>query len=263
MLEIATYETRRRARGSVVLGVLLAILGAFVVAFFPSVAQSGPELQTYIENLPPAFRAAFGVESFATLGGFLATELYQFGWVILLGLYFAYRAGSVVAGDVESGRMDLLLSAPVSRRRLVGEKFLSLVLPAVVVNVIAFAAVAISVAVIGETVSLVDLAMVHVLSVPYLLSCAAIGLLLSVVTQDADLAQRGGLGAIIGLFLLDTIASTSDFEWAGALSPSRYYDPTAILVSGEYDLLGALVLTAAAVLLVVVSREWFRRVDVQ
>lgn len=261
---LAAYESRRRVKGALAVSAGLSLLGLMMVAFFPSVKESGADLQAYVESLPPAFREAFGVEAFTTMGGFLASELYQFGWVLLLGLYFAYRAGSIVAGDVERDRMDTLLATPLSRTSVVLEKFASLLVPIVVVNVVSFVAVYGGILAVGERIDVVDLAMVHVLSVPYLLTTAALGLLLSVAFQRTDLAQRGALGLVFALFLVETVAaSVEDLADLALVSPTHYYDPTAILVHSEYDLAGAGILVAAAVALVVASVLWFRRADVQ
>lgn len=261
---LAAYEARRRVKGSLYLGVGMAVLGVMMVAFFPSVQESGADLQAYVESLPPAFREAFGVEAFTTIGGFLATELYAFGWVILLGLYFAYRAGGMIAHDVERGRMDTLLSTPMSRAGVVFETFSSLLVPIVTVNVVAFAAVYGGILAVGETIAVLDLVMVHALSIPYLLAAAAIGLAFSVTLQRADLAERAALGTVFALFLVESVASTvEDLEWIAHVSPTYYYDPTAILVHGEYDLLGAGILLAAAAVIVGASVLWFRDADVR
>jgi len=265
MLDIARYEAERKLTGVLALAVLLAAMSLLFVGLFPSIASSGADLDAYMESLPPAMQAAFGATgafSIATIEGFLAVELYQFFWVLLLGIYLAYQAGGLIAGDVERDRMDMLLAAPVSRRRVVVEKFLSLVPGVLAVNLVVGTAVYATVVAIGESISLSDLAAVHLLSVPYLLACAGIGLALSVVASDADLAKRGGLGAIFGLFLLDTVSSSADVGWLGALSPTRYYDPTAVLVTGEYDWAGAAVLLAGTAALVAASAWWFRRRDV-
>lgn len=263
MLEIAAFETRRRVKGGLALAGLLSALGAMMVAFFPSVEESGAEFEAYIESLPPVFREAFGVEAFTTVGGFLAAELYQFGWVILLGLYFAYRAGSLVAGDVDRGRMDLLLAAPVTRARVVTEKYLSLLGPMVLANAVPLAVVYGGLVAIGESIDVARLVAVHALSLPYLLACAGIGLALSVTVHDADTAQRAALGAVFGLFMVESVTGPTDVDWLGRVSPTYYYDPTDILVRGDYGLVGAAVLLAAAVALVVASREVFRRIDVE
>jgi len=218
-----------------------------------------------MESLPPAMRAAFGATgafSIATIEGFLAVELYQFFWVLMLGIYAAYVAGGLVAGDVERDRMDVLLAAPVRRRRVVVEKFLSLVPVVVAVNLVVGVVVYATVLAIGETIPLTDLAVAHLLSIPYLLACGAIGLVLSVVFDESDTAKRGGLGAIFGLFLLETVSQSADVGWLGAVSPTRYYDPTAILVGSDYDWLGGGILLAGTAALVAASAWWFRRKDI-
>jgi ABC-2 type transport system permease protein len=98
--------------------------------------------------------------------------------------------------------------------------------------------------------------------VPYLLVCTGIGLVLSVVLDRADLAQRGGIAAVFGLFLLDTVTVGTDFEWLGALSPTRYFEPVEVLVDGTYDVVGALLLLAAALALLLASELLFRTRDI-
>ncbi|PSQ45684.1 ABC transporter permease [Halobacteriales archaeon SW_6_65_15] len=266
MFDIAEYESERRIKGALVVAVLLGVLSVLFVSLFPSIASSGVDFEAYMESLPPALQAAFGASgglAITTIEGFLAVELYQFFWVLMLGIYLAYQAGGLIAGDVERGRMDVLLAAPVFRRRVVVEKFLSLVPGVVVVNLVVGLLVYGAVVVIGESISVADLAMAHLLSIPYLLACGAIGLLLSVLTDDSDVAKRGGLGVIFGLFLLESIGESADLGWLGAISPTRYYDPTAILVSGEYDWAGAAILLAGTAGLVALSAWWFSRKDIE
>ncbi|MFC7175827.1 ABC transporter permease subunit [Halosegnis marinus] len=260
---LLAYESRRRLRESLVVAAGMAVLAVMMVAFFPSVQDSGADLQAYVDSLPPAFSEAFGIEAFTTMGGFLAAELYAFGWVILLGLYLAYRGGGLVAADVETGRMDSLLAAPVSRGRVVVEAYASLLVPVVVVNVVGFVVVYAGVLAVGESIDLARLAMVHLLSVPYLLACGAIGLLLSVTLQRRGAAEKGGLGLAFGLFLAETVASTAGYDWVSWLAPSGYYDPTAILVRGEFAVAESALLLGVTAVLVALAVLRFRRADIR
>ncbi|MFC6836000.1 ABC transporter permease subunit [Halomarina ordinaria] len=261
MFELARYEGRRRLTGAAALTVGLSLLVALYVGIFPSVSSS-VDLDEYIEAFPPVFREAFGIATLNTIEGFLAVELYAFGWVVLLGLYFAYAAAEVVADDVERGRMDLLLSLPLRRSRVVTEKFLALCVPLVVLNVVVPVVVYVATLLIDDLISVPDLLAVHALSIPYLLSTAAVGLLASVVFDRASIAQRAALAAVFGLYLVDTVVAGTDYAWLGALAPMRYYDPTAVLVEGTYDLVGAAALLVATLVLVGVSELWFARRDV-
>lgn len=261
MFEFSRYYGRRRIRGSVALAAGLAVLTALYVWMFPSISE-GIDLDAYAQSIPPALQAAFGVQSLGSVEGFLAAELYSFGIVLLMGLYLAYAAASVIADDVEDERMDMLLALPVTRSRLLLEKFSALLVPIAVVNVVLPVVVYVGVLAIGESLSVADLLMAHVLSVPYLLATAAVGLCASVWFDRTDLAQRAAMGLVFGLFLVDSVVTNTDFAAFGTLSPTRYYDPAAILVQSEYDFLGAALLLVAAVVLVAASRAYFQRKDI-
>lgn len=259
---IARYEAGKRVQGTLVLAGLLVALAALDIAFFPSLQASGVDLDRYFESLPPAMQEAFGGVGLGTIEGFLVAEFYQFAWVLLLGMYLAYRGGGLIAGDIERDRMDLLLAAPISRRSVVLGKFLSLVPLVVAVNVVVPAVVYAGVIAIGESISVADLAAVHVLSIPYMLSCAALGILLSTVASSADTGQRAGLGVVFAMYLLESVTAGTDFEWVGALTLPRYYDTASILASGEYEPAGAAVLLAVTFLALAVAAWWFGRRDV-
>jgi ABC-2 type transport system permease protein len=261
VLELARYGARRRLLGMLALSVGLSAFSALYAGFFPSLTGN-LDLAEYVEALPPVFVEAFGLRAFNTIEGFLATELYHFAWIILLGLYLAYSAASLIAGDVESGRMDVLLSLPISRARLVGEQFLALAPGILLVNVVVAAATWVATRAIGYPIGTVDLVVVHALSLPYLFACAAIGLACSVLADRASVAQRGAAGTVFALFLLESLLASTDYAWVGAVAPMRYFDPTAILVDGSYDVAGAAILTAGTLVLVAASQLYFRQKDV-
>ncbi|MFC7198728.1 ABC transporter permease subunit [Halospeciosus flavus] len=263
MFELARFAARKQRTATATLTLLLALLAATMVAFFPSVEASGVDFEQYIQSLPPAFREAFGVATLTSIEGFLASEFYQFAFVLLFGLYVAYLGGRLVAADVETGRIDLLLATPVSRRRVVVERYLSLVPSLLVTNVVVPAVVVVGVELVGESIALERVVAVHLLSIPYLLCCGAIGLVLSVLTSRTDVAQRSALGLVFALFMLETVGAASGTEALGYLSPTYYYDPTAVLVRGTYDFVGAVVLSLATAALVGVAVWWFSRTDIE
>ena len=116
---------------------------------------------------------------------------------------------------------------------------------------------------IGEEVALADLAMLHLLTLPYLLACSALGLLASVAFDTARRAQVVGAGGVFGMFLVDAVTFETDYEWVGDFAFPRYLDTAEILVEGDVDWGGAALLLAATVLLVVLAAEYFERKDIQ
>lgn len=261
MLEFARYEGRKRLRASAALSVALAMLAALAVWVYPSYSRAfeGEELA---EAFPEPVVRAFDIQSMSSVEGFLSFELYAFGWVVLLGLYAAYTTAGVVADDIDRGRMDTLLAMPVSRPRLLAEKFLALAVPVVSVNLLTPVVVLIGVTVIGESIAVADLLVVHLLSIPYLFACASIGLVASVAADRAGVAQQVALGVTFGLYLVESLLTGTEYELLGAVAPMRYFDPGGTLIDGSYDIAGAVVLTVMTLVLFGVAQLWFVSRDV-
>ncbi|PSQ48125.1 ABC transporter permease [Halobacteriales archaeon SW_12_67_38] len=215
MFEVARYEGERRLVLAATIAVAASFYGAMVVALSPSFTDF--DLEAILSNLPQQFTEGLGVTALDTLPGLLAVELFQVGWVLVLGLYLAYSAASIVAGDVETGRMDTLLAAPVSRSKLVVEE----------------------------------------------LCCAAVGFAASVFLREESRAQIASIGVLVVAFLVETLLIGTDYEVLGAIAPMNYFDPTEILVEGNYDVEGGIILLAAAAVLVVASQWRFTRMDIQ
>ncbi len=261
MFEFARYDAAKRVKGSTYLSIGLSLLAAFAVGAYPSYSEA-MDMAQLREAFPEPMIRAFNIETMASLEGFLAVELYMFGWVILLGLYLAYSAASIIADDIDRGRMDTILSMPVSRPRLALERFVALGVPILAVNVLTPVVVLGSAELIGVSLSVVDVVALHVLSIPYLFTCAGIGLLASVLFDRASIAQRVALGVTFGIYLIESLLRGTDFELGGIIAPMRYFDPNEVLIDGTYDLVGAAVLLGMTATLIVLSQVWFVHRDI-
>ncbi|MBP1986876.1 ABC transporter permease subunit [Halolamina salifodinae] len=260
MFDTARYEAERRFPGSLVLAGGFAAFAGMMTLIAPGLLGD-VDLEAIMEQLPPGMAEAFDLTAMGTIEGFLAIELYEFLWLVGLGAYIAYSAGSTIAGDVETGRMDTLLAAPISRERLLTEKYLALLTPILLANVTVFVTVFAGSRFVGEPIAAADLLAVHALSIPYFCCCGAFGMLASVLTTERIVAEGVAAGGVVGAFLLETVASGAGQSWLGVLSPMRYYDPLTILTVSEYDLSGAGVLVGATAVLLTAAAAWFREVD--
>ncbi|TYL38089.1 ABC transporter permease [Natronococcus pandeyae] len=260
MTAILRIESRKRVRGSVVLIAVFALLSALYFSMFPGIQE---EMDVLEEAFPGFMFELFRIEELHTIEGFIAAEIYSFFWVLLLGIYFAYIGAGLIARDVQDRRMDLILSNPISRESVVLQKVGALWVPLVALNVGVALIVYVGAILIGEAFNPVALAMVHLLSVPYLLVCAATGLVASVVVDRVRTARAAALGLVVVLWLVEGVSRIDpDFEWVGAAAPSRYYDHTAILVHEEYAFGDAGILLAAFLVLVAVAVFVFTRRDI-
>jgi len=263
MLEIARFEGRHRVRGTAIVTAALGGFSLMYVVLFPTFAESlGTDIDELLAAYPEALQKAFGIQTLSTMEGFLASELYTFFWMLVIGLYFAYSAAGLIAADVEREQMDMLLALPVSRARVVLEKFASLAVPLLALTVVVPVVVYAGTVAVDYPVDPVSLFVLHALSVPYLLTFAGVGLVASVVFDRTSVAQRASLGLLTGLFFAESLLTDTDYEVVGVVSPSRYLDPNAVLIDGEYAFLDAAVLVVAAVALVGLAVVLFRRKDI-
>lgn len=261
MFETVRFESERRLTGSAVVALGLSAFAAMMILIAPSILDEF-DVAALTESFPPALVEAMQLDVIATIEGFMALELYWFGWLLVLGIYVAYSAASTIAGDIDDGRMDTLLAAPISRQQVLLEKFLSLLTPILVVNVVVLAVVYAGTQLVNEPIAAADLVAVHALSIPYLLFWGAFGMLASVLAPGRAIAEGIAAGALVATFLVETVADGTNIDWLGLVSPTRYYDPVTILTASEYDYTGAGLLIAAAAVILLVSGTLFARRDV-
>lgn len=264
MIELARFEARRHVKQ--VLGVAGGMFGfvLLVVTIFPSIEQAGADFEEYMEALPDALMATFGGEAIAitTIEGFLILEVYGFIWTLLVGAYLAYAAATLIASERERGSIDVLLMTPIPRRRIIAEKFLSMVPDVVFVSLATYVGVVVGTLLIDESIDLLWLAILHLVSIPYLLACVSFGLLLSVVVGSARRAQIVAFAGIAAMYLLESLTRETDYEPLGDLMFPRYFDPAEILLENEIALLDASLLVAAAMAFLLVAALVFERADI-
>src|SRR4030042_3610836 len=100
----------------------------FYAAFYPSISKESDKLKEAFKAYPQDLMKAFGIDMdkfISSFEGFIAGEYFSMLWpIILIVLIIAY-AGSAIAGEIESGTIELLLAQPISRLRLFFSKYFS------------------------------------------------------------------------------------------------------------------------------------------
>jgi ABC-2 type transport system permease protein len=120
MRHLVAAHLHDRRRSVLAWGIPLGLWSAFIVSIFPSVEGT---LSKLAKNYPPALKEAFGVSQLTTVEQYLQAEMLSLIVPLALG-YLAVRAvASGLSGAAETGRLDVLLSAPVSRRSLAAASF--------------------------------------------------------------------------------------------------------------------------------------------
>jgi ABC-2 type transport system permease protein len=221
---------------------------ALIALIFPSIEDS-PDLNDLIESYPDVLKSLFGITGAGNLtsgAGFLDAELFSF-MLPLLVLVLAISSGArTFAGEEDAGRLELVLSYPVTRRSAVLAKGLAMLVEVVVACVAAIAAILVFDAVVGLDLSLGHVAGAFV----WLASLAVFYGWLALAVGAAYPSRPLALGIAAGTAAVDYLVGGLH-DLAGWLDPFRFVSPFWLVgqspLQGGTDFVGVAVILVAAV----------------
>jgi ABC-2 type transport system permease protein len=114
---------RRRSFLGWSIGALLLML--MTVAFFPTIREQ-PSMEDVMRDLPDALKATFGIDDAVPLGspaGYLQARLFALTLPLALVIFAISVGARAIGGAEEDGDLELLLAHPVTRGRLLAERF--------------------------------------------------------------------------------------------------------------------------------------------
>ncbi|WP_285242552.1 ABC transporter permease subunit [Pseudarthrobacter sp. fls2-241-R2A-127] len=129
LANVLVKTLRDQGRTLLAWAVSLALIVAMYAAVWPAV-QSQPSISGFIDQMPEAFRSLFATSSadLSTPTGYIQVELMSFMGPIAVLIYAVSAGAGAIGGEEDRHTMDLLLSNPVGRGRVVVDKFLAMAL---------------------------------------------------------------------------------------------------------------------------------------
>jgi ABC-2 type transport system permease protein len=249
-------QLRERRRSLLSWGLPLGFWSAFVVSIFPSVQSA---LTKVVRGYPPALKKAFGVGELSTVEQYLHAEMLSLIVPLAVG-YLAVRSiSSGLSGAAESGRLDVLLSAPVSRRLLVAAGFCATALEIAAVLAVAVALALVASLLSGAGLSF-SLALAGFANVwPLALLSGALGILVTGFSLRTSVVTGSVAGVLVGMYVLDLVGRLDpSLDAVRYASVFRYYGKA---VEDGIDPVAFLGVTLAAVALAAVGAILFERRD--
>lgn len=213
---------RRRGATWWAAGTILGV--AAVVGLWPSV-EGNTDIERVVEDLPETMRVLIGSQADIPLSsapGYLQARLVSTLLPILLLVYGIGLGARAIGGPEEDGTLQLVVTAPITRRRVAVERFAGSTLLLVAISAVAlltaiglgtlvgiFPDVAVGRLVLA-TVAVAELAFVH------LAIAAAVG---AATGRRAPAVAAASAAAVAG-YLLHGLAASAD-----ALRPARVLSP--------------------------------------
>jgi ABC-2 type transport system permease protein len=261
MLESILTKTLRDQRRSVVGWVCgLSFLVLLTVAFWPSV-EGDPSLSDFTEDLPEGPQAVVGSD-ISSPEGYLNSQLFTFMLPLLIAVLAIGKAAGTLAGEEQSGQLELLLSQPVTRASTVIEKGTAVFGVVAVVVLATFLVTVGGVAAFGMDVGVSDLVAAHLGLALLGFVFAGLALLAGAVTGRRGTAIAAASVAAAAFYVIAAFAPLVDpIEGLQYVSPWNWAFRTDAIAEGP-TLAGLVGLAALAVALLGAARWRFDLRDV-
>lgn len=211
LLRSLFLKTLRDLRGQVLgWGTGVGLLGLLVVSLYPAFKDQMGAWAGLMASYPEAFTAFFGdMTMMGEWSGWLNVEF--FSWTPPILAIFAVATGAgLVAGEEERGTLDLLLSHPIRRWRVVMEKYGAFCLAIALICLLAALFLVVGAVLARETGDLGRLLVAMLDIIPITLASGTFALLTSVVLRSRRLAITMAVVLVIGSWFVDSLGKMVD-----------------------------------------------------
>ncbi len=259
----ATLLMTRRTLKRSLSGTIFLMIGLFVFEFVqPLVADSlggGAGVAAMIERLPPTFQSILKTQpefvALSGLAGYLSLGFTHPIYYVLTTAALAALICRSLAGELDSGIMQLALSRPVSRWSVYVSRLLAVLVTIIIITTVTFAGMVIGVAVANPDGTLDYAHLIPTAAGAALLLAAIGGVALAISAYSDTTSQAVGwtTGFVVVSFVINYLATLwSVVEPLDPLSIYAYFDPgqgliNGVLTAGDAIVLGVIALAGAGI----------------
>lgn len=243
-MTLVKHELKQGRASFIIWTAAIGFLLAVCIFLFPEMKGQMDSVNDVFASMG-SFSEAFGMDrlNFGTLTGFYAVEC---GNVLGLGgaFYGALCAVGILSKEEKDKTAEFLLAHPVSRKRILTEKLLAVLLQITAMNLLIYLISVGSIAAVGETVPWKEISLLHLAY--YLLQLELAGLCFGVSSFLRKGSAGAGLGIAVMMYFLNLIANIADTaSFLKYITPFGYCDGADIMANGRLD--GTMVAIGAAI----------------
>ncbi len=214
----------------VITAAIMFYMGLMIGPIYGLIPDSFTE---FVKDFPDAMLAMIGSADMSTPAGFFQAEIFSLVGPITFVVLTALLGSRALAGEEEDRTMDLLLTNPVSRTRVLIEKALAMVAYAVLLGLVTFVGTWAGVAVGGVDLSVTNIAATTVLLTLLGLVLGGVALLVGAATGRSRVAAYSATGTtVVAYFMFAFLPLSESFASLARWSPFHYYLGSDPLVNG-------------------------------
>ena len=234
-MTLVKHELKQSKLSFLIWTLSIGFMIALCVFLYPEMSSQMEDVTDIFASMG-SFTAAFGMDrlNFGTLIGFYAVECGN-----ILGLvgafYAAFCSVAVLSKEEKEKTAEFLLTHPVSRKRIVTEKLISVIILITAMNIIVYALAVGSFAAIDETVPMKEMNLLHLAYYLMQIEIAGICFCISAFVRKGSIGI--GLGFATILYFLNLVANiTESAEFLKYITPFGYCEAADIIADGSLDI---------------------------
>lgn len=234
-MTLIKHELRQSRTSFLVWTASLGFLLATCIFLFPEMKGQMESVNDMFSSMG-SFTEAFGMDrlNFGTLTGFYAVEC---GNVLGLGgaFFASLCAVGILSKEEKDKTAEFLLTHPVSRKMIVTEKLIAVLVQITVMNIIIYALAIVSIAAVGEAIPWKEISLMHIAYYLLQLELACICFGISAFIRKGSAGIGLGIAAI--MYFLNLIANIADAaEFLKYITPFGYCEGADIVSNGSLDI---------------------------
>ncbi len=216
-----SFRERRSATVWWTLG--MVSLAVVTVSFFPTIRNDTESFQEMFDSMPEGLLTVFGIDDSTLLitpSGFVNSRLYSGIGPIVLSAFGVGLGTAAIVGEEDRGTLNLLLAQPISRTRLVLEKFASVTASTLSVGGGVLGALVVLNPIVDLGFPLANMVAANVGLVLMTLVFSAFALAIGSLTGDRGRTIGLSVALVVGAFVINGLAPLIDsLAWTRQFSP--------------------------------------------
>ncbi|MGN0458134.1 MAG: ABC transporter permease subunit [Eubacterium sp.] len=246
-MTIVKHELKQGKTSFLIWTASIGFLLAICIFLFPEMKGQMDGVSDMFASMG-SFTDAFGMDrlNFGTLIGFYAVEC---GNILGLGgaFYASLCAVGILSKEERDKTAEFLLTHPVSRKSIITQKLIAVLIQITAMNIIIYALAVGSIAAVGEEIPWKEISLLHLAY--YLLQLELAGICFGISAFLRKGSVGIGLGIAVMMYFLNLIANIADVaDFLKYITPFGYCEGADIVSNGSLD--GSLVAIGAVIGLV-------------
>lgn len=261
-MTMVKHELRQGRNSFLIWTGVIGFLLAVCVFLFPEMKGEMEGVNEIFASMG-SFTAAFGMDklNFGTLIGYYAIEC---GNVLGLGgaFFASLCAVGMLSKEEKEHTAEFLLTHPVSRKRIVTEKLIAVLIQITAMNLIIYILATGSMAVIGEEIPWKELNLLHCGYYILQLELAGICFGISAVMRKGSIGV--GLGIAAMMYVLNLISNIAEVaEFLKYITPFAYCEGAEIVSNGCLDMVKVVIGMILGTIGIVCAYWYYIKKDIQ